>query len=156
MKFKIIPNEQTPEVRLHLSFSENYMIYSDRKLMEKFYSFARRQKNCAGLAANQVSVDGTRIMKRFFAIKVNGIWDIIINPEIVNYQGKKTQRFEGCLSWLGKSIIADRFPKINVRYFNLKGEKIEREVSGLEAQVWQHEVDHLNGVEERIQPEIEG
>ena len=146
MKFKIIPNEQTPKVNL----TEAIDINKDHKLFEKFLSFARRQRNCTGLAANQVSLDGERVMKSFFAIKTDRFWDMIINPEILKYSDEKEVKIEGCLTWLGKQLTVERFNYIDVCYYNLQGTYIERSISGFEAQVWQHEYDHLMGVEEKF------
>lgn len=145
MKFKIIPNEQTPRT------TDAVDIINDRKLMEKFLSFASRQYNCAGLAANQVSCDQQRIMKPFFAIKIDHFWDIVINPTIKEYNGEPSEKIEGCLTWLGKDILVMRYPKIIVSYYTLNGEYFaHRTISGWEAQVWQHEYNHLMGIEENV------
>lgn len=153
MKFKIIPNEQTPKIE-YVDMPKNLIenrIQFHLKLLEKFVAFARLQHNCAGLAANQVSCDGKRIiMQPFFAIKTNNHWDLIIHPNILNYYGKGEYKIEGCLTWLGKKIKAMRHQTIKVSYYNLKGEKIIDTISGFQAQVWQHEYDHLMGVEEKI------
>lgn len=148
MKFKIIPNEQTPEVK---EFKDALsLIKYNKKMILKFLAFAKNKKSCCGLAANQVSLDGERIMERFFVIKFNHWWDIIICPEILEYKGSKKEQKEGCLTWIGKTIIAERFPEIKVRYYNINGEIKERNISGFEAQIWQHEYNHLMGVEEKI------
>lgn len=147
MKFKIIPNEQTPAIKKVIKITDiekKHNLY----LFAKFLSFARRQHNCAGLASNQVSLDGTRIDIPFFAIKDNRFWDVMINPTIVKYGGKPQKVEEGCLTWLGKTIITERFPEIWVSHYNLKGDYIERTITGFEAQVWQHEYNHLIGKEE--------
>jgi len=148
MKFKIIPNEQTPETISILSVYE--WIFLNKKLLEKFLSFASRQHNCAGLAANQVSVDGERIMRSFFAIKDGHFWDMVIEPYISIYKGEGEDKTEGCLTWLGRKIIAKRWSSIDVRYWNLKGEFIKKSVVGLQAQIWQHEYNHLMGIEEKF------
>jgi peptide deformylase len=147
MKFKIIAKEQTPEVIQPFTAPE-MLITKQKQFLIKFLSFARRQHNCCGLAANQVSLDGERIMERLFAIKFNHVWDIVIDPLILEYIGKPVIKEEGCLTWLGKTILAERYPQIKVRYFNLKGQHIEREISGFEAQIFQHEYKHLMGVAE--------
>jgi peptide deformylase len=148
MKFKIIPNEQTPKAEYDISEDFNHKIIT--RLFEKFVSFASRQKNCAGLASNQVSLNGARIHERFFAIKSEGRWDIVINPRIKQYRGKVEEKIEGCLTWLGKKIIAKRHTSISVEYFNIKGEKISADIAGYEAQIWQHEMNHLDGIEEKF------
>ena len=149
MKFKIIANEQTPAIKI-LAFDKIALEYDKQKLV-KFLSFASRQFNCCGLAANQVSLDGERIMGNFFAIKVGHVWDLVICPEILAYNGKPTTEREGCLTWLGKAIVAKRYPNIDVTYYNIKGEKFVRTISGFEAQIWQHEYNHLRGIKEVIE-----
>lgn len=148
MKFKIIPNEQTPKIEQ--CSSPEKLIFESNKLLEKFLSFARRQHNCVGLAANQVSLNGERIMEHFFAIKKNNIWDIIVLPKIIQYDGMSGIEIESCLTWLGKKIEAKRHHSIIVDYFTLKNEIKRRHIINYEAQIWQHECDHLNGIEENI------
>jgi peptide deformylase len=148
MKFRIIPNQQTPKVELIKNIDT--FLKDNFNMLEKYLSFAKRQHNCVGLAANQVSLKNERIMYKFFAIKEKHFWDIKINPEIIKYKGKAEEKIEGCLTWLGKKLSVKRYKEIEVKYFNLKGEYIKEIITGNEAQVWQHEIDHLNGVEERF------
>ena len=150
MKFKIIPNEQTPE--LAYDKGADVILKENDKLLRKFLSFTRRQHNCAGLASNQVSVDGQRIDIPFFAILDDRInfWDIVINPIIEDYIGNKETKIEGCLTWLGKKIEVERYPAIKVMYCNLKGEGISEVIEGYLAQVFQHEYNHLKGIEEKV------
>lgn len=71
---------------------------------------------------------------------------VFINPEITKLSKKKHWVPEGCLSvrWLyGKVSRAD---KATVRAYNENGERFTRGASGLLAQVFQHETDHLNGI----------
>ena len=53
---------------------------------------------------------------------------------------------EGCLSvrWLYGKVV--RSSRVTLHAYSEKGEKIERGASGLLAQIFQHEVDHLNGI----------
>jgi len=71
---------------------------------------------------------------------------IFINPEIVKLSKDKKLVEEGCLSvrWLYGKI--KRSTRASITAYNEKGEKIERGASGLLAQIFQHETDHLNGV----------
>ncbi len=69
-----------------------------------------------------------------------------INPRIVKSSRKTETLDEGCLSvrpWYGK---VKRSEKITVRAYNEKGEIFERGASGVLAQIFQHEIDHLNGI----------
>lgn len=71
---------------------------------------------------------------------------VFINPEIVKLSKKKVELEEGCLSvrWLYGKI--KRSERATIRAYDEHGQKMERGASGLLAQIFQHETDHLDGV----------
>lgn len=71
---------------------------------------------------------------------------VFINPQIVKLSKKKTQMEEGCLSvrWLYGQV--ERSERVTLRAYDENGKRVERGASGLLAQIFQHEVDHLNGI----------
>lgn len=95
-----------------------------------------------GLAAPQIGWSKRLIVKDVPGEKVcNGAF---INPIIIEEKGEVIGE-EGCLSIpgvLGKVVRAEQ---VVVVAYNLKGEKLEIEAEGLDARVWQHEIDHING-----------
>lgn len=70
---------------------------------------------------------------------------VFINPTITKLSREKKEMEEGCLSvrWLYGKV--KRSTRVTLRAYNEKGEKIERGASGLLAQIFQHETDHLEG-----------
>lgn len=70
---------------------------------------------------------------------------IFINPKIVKISKKKQTVKEGCLSVAGVFGAIERSEKVTLEAYNEKGEKFTRGASGLLAQIFQHEMDHLNG-----------
>ena len=71
---------------------------------------------------------------------------VFINPEIIKLSKDKKTMEEGCLSvrpYYGKT---KRSTKATIRAYNEKGEIFEMGASGLMAQVFQHETDHLEGI----------
>jgi len=71
---------------------------------------------------------------------------VFINPEIVNISNEKVGMDEGCLSvrwWYGKVY---RSKQATVRAHNENGQLFEMGAGGLLAQIFQHEIDHLNGI----------
>ncbi len=70
---------------------------------------------------------------------------VFINPEITKLSREKEEMEEGCLSvrYLYGKII--RSKKAKVRAINEKGEMFEVGGTGLLAQIFQHETDHLDG-----------
>ena len=78
--------------------------------------------------------------------KQDGADLVFINPKIVKLSRKKDFMEEGCLSvrWLYGRV--KRSENATVEAYNERAEKITRGASGLLAQVFQHEIDHLEGV----------
>lgn len=148
MKFEVIPNEQTPKV-------DQFDVYSikDNSLLMEFLEYAKSRSDACGLAANQCSIDGKRLNIRVFAIRnlKENTWSLVINPVITDKYVIVEKKIEGCLTWVGKKMIADRHLKIRATYFDMDGNLIEnKEFTGVYAQIFQHETDHLNGVPELI------
>jgi peptide deformylase len=152
MIIKVIPLEQTPEVkRLYDPLS---WIQDNKILLDEFLKYMISRDDAAGLAANQVSVDDERLMADFFAIRDaegDDSRSLVIAPVVQEYIGEPVLKSEGCLTWPGMTIVAERYPEIRVSYWTQEGRFIENElVSGFKAQVWQHEVNHLRGVKEEF------
>lgn len=94
-----------------------------------------------GLAATQVGV-----LYSFFIYELEEDKGVIINPEILEKRGDLETENEGCLSVPGIYGFVKRPSEIVVRYLDLDGKVHEEVVSGLKARVFQHEIDHLNGI----------
>jgi len=70
----------------------------------------------------------------------------IINPEILHYSSDKIKDWEGCLSVPSMRGLVPRHSMISVRYFDQHGNEQQKELSGFIARIFQHELDHLNGL----------
>ncbi len=71
---------------------------------------------------------------------------IAINPEIVKLSRQKKLLGEGCLSVGEKYGTVKRSVRATLRAYDENGEVYERGASGLLAQIFQHECDHLDGI----------
>lgn len=71
---------------------------------------------------------------------------VYINPEIISSSKDKKALEEGCLSVRPLFGKVRRASKVKIRAYNADGKIFERGASGLLAQIYQHEVDHLNGI----------
>lgn len=72
---------------------------------------------------------------------------VLINP-VYSLRNKETKlRDEACLSILGRSDKVRRFENIRVKAWGIDGGKVEfKRVTGFLASIFQHEIDHLDGV----------
>lgn len=76
---------------------------------------------------------------------------VVFNPEIVKTFGRRSQMWEGCISFQGGTkdfpyAKTLRWRKVRVRYLDEQGKEHEKDFDGLLAHVLQHETDHLNGI----------
>ena len=71
---------------------------------------------------------------------------VLINPVLVPLSERMEDGWEGCLSVPGMRGLVPRYTRLKYEGFDLRGQRIEREVSGFHARVVQHECDHLLGV----------
>lgn len=70
----------------------------------------------------------------------------IINPEILRYSSEKVKDWEGCLSVPSMRGLVPRHTQITVRYFDQQGNEHKNDLTGFIARIFQHELDHLNGL----------
>lgn len=96
-----------------------------------------------GLAANQVAVP----LRIFVASHTAEAGDAVayVNPELTDFEG--TEPFEeGCLSFPDVHAEIIRPRRCTIRAYDLEGKPFERTSDELEARIWQHETDHLDGM----------
>jgi peptide deformylase len=113
-----------------------------------------------GLAATQVGEDKRIIVidisrktdkDKIFSLDEGNILNankdliVAINPEIISKEGKTVYE-EGCLSIPKFNADIERASEIKVRALDLSGKEVIIEAQGLLGIVFQHEIDHLDGI----------
>jgi peptide deformylase len=93
-----------------------------------------------GLAANQVGVG-----KRMFVYDKGDGPVVVINPVVVETAGEWTYE-EGCLSVPGLSWEIVRANEVHLTGLDLDGNELSFEVDEYEGRIFQHEMDHLDGI----------
>jgi len=97
-----------------------------------------------GLAASQVGA-----LKRIIVIQPDlrkQEFIALINPKIIKKSEKKDLLEEGCLSFPNIFINISRPKKVEVEALDIKGDKIKIRAEGILSHVFQHEIDHLDGI----------
>ena len=98
-----------------------------------------------GLSANQIGMD----VRAFAMVRDIEYNDVIVcfNPRIVTRSNECVWCEEGCLSFPDQFINVQRPDKIIVKYEDEEGKDHKITLSGFTARVFQHEFDHLNGID---------
>lgn len=71
---------------------------------------------------------------------------VFINPRIIRSSRRRIMMDEGCLSVRRKYGFVPRFERATVEAYDVSGKKFTRGGGGLLAQIFQHEIDHLDGI----------
>lgn len=71
---------------------------------------------------------------------------VYINPELIKISRAKSPKHEGCLSIRGKWGTVPRAEKATIRAYDEHGVQLTRGASGFLAHIFQHELDHLEGI----------
>ena len=71
---------------------------------------------------------------------------VFINPEIVKTSRKREKRDEGCLSVRGIYGSTNRHERATIKARGVDGKHFQRGAGGVLAQIFEHEIDHLNGI----------
>jgi peptide deformylase len=102
-----------------------------------------RDANGVGLAATQVGV-----LRRVFVFRAGEEEEPVaaVNARIVATSEERETDDEGCLSLQRVLVPVDRYVSLTLEAQDVRGEPLRLELTGLDARVVQHELDHLDGV----------
>lgn len=120
--------------------------------IKNMFDFIEIQPDGAALSAPQVGIN-----LRFFIVSKNIFKSLMkkeipredmvfINPKIIK-NSKKTQLLEeGCFSVRWYYGDVERFKNVTIEAYNAKGEKKTWNTGSYLSQIFQHEIDHLDGI----------
>jgi peptide deformylase len=112
-----------------------------------------REAPGVGLAAPQIGLSERLIVIEYYEREEDEeneeapkkVW-AVINPEIVKVSEETALGAEGCLSIPGLVGEVERHTEVQVKGLNRHGKPMKIKAKGWLARIFQHEIDHLNGV----------
>ena len=140
----------------HLRESSKKVGYIDEavtKLIQKMeqitldWEATREHEVGVALAAIQIDIPlRVVIVRSDFDNKKDTTFQAFINPVITKYEGEIMTDFEGCLSIKDVYGKVPRYSKVRIKALGVNGKEIRLTAEGFLARVFQHEIDHTNGV----------
>ncbi len=127
-------------LRTKLNKIENFSNPKLKNIIRKMKT-AMLKYDGIGLAANQVGLN-----MRLIIVNTENGPQAFINPQIKSKSILKQKIDEGCLSFPGITGYVSRPRKIILEYQDENGEQKTLKASNLIATVFQHEIDHINGI----------
>ena len=107
-----------------------------------------------GLAAPQIGISDRLIVVEYYENEQaeeaeeeakKKVW-VMLNPEIVKASEEKVMGVEGCLSVPNLVGEVERHEAVQIKGLNRRGQPMRVKAQGWLARIFQHEIDHLNGV----------
>lgn len=131
------------------AIKENELVLA-REISEMLHLALKPYLPAAGLAAPQIGISKSIFIFSFDRDPKN--LETVVNPSFIPLDDTKIEGWEGCFSvilsdGIWKLAKVPRYEIIKVTYMNLEGENIEKTLEGFAARVFQHEYDHLQGIE---------
>lgn len=121
-----------------------------QQLLQRAYGeqIDRTKPMMVGLAAPQIGITKRIILVDTGADAHGGVSNlqVFINPEITWQSQEENEWYEGCYSTDRVCGIVSRPTSIKISAINQQGENIMQKYSGYIARIFQHEIDHLNGI----------
>ena len=103
-----------------------------------------------GLAANQVGVSQQVVVVEYPENEEDEDAQpklyVVVNPELTRLSEELVVGTEGCLSLPGFLGNVERHESLTVKGLNRRGQPVKIKAKGWTARIFQHEVDHLNGI----------
>ncbi len=120
------------------------------KIINDMNSALDQEEDGVAIAAPQIAVSrrifivSRKILPTRAGQKASNL--IFINPILKKLSARKVKMEEGCLSVRWKYGFTRRAESATVEAYNERGNKFVKSGKGLLAQIFQHEIDHLNGI----------
>lgn len=102
-----------------------------------------------GVALAAVQIDSLLrvvVIRNNFDDKNDKTFQVFINPEITKHEGETVYDYEGCLSIKNVYGKVPRSSKVRVKALDISGKEFRVTAEGFLARVFQHEIDHTNGI----------
>lgn len=112
-------------------------------------SWEQSRDHEVGVALAAIQVDQlvrVVVVRNDFENKEDQSFTTFINPVITKYEGEVEEDFEGCLSVKDIYGKVPRHTKVRVKAINEDGKEFRVTAEGFLARVFQHEIDHTNGI----------
>ncbi|MEI9913665.1 MAG: peptide deformylase [Candidatus Saccharibacteria bacterium] len=124
-----------------------------RKIVEDMtsatISWDKSREHEVGVALAAIQIDKLQkiiVIRDDLDNKENVSFTAYINPEIVKLYGDIVEEFEGCLSVPDIYGKVPRYNKVRIKATNLEGKTVSVTASGFLAKIFQHEIDHTEGI----------
>jgi len=141
------PHLRQKSLRVGVITDEIKQIVTDMEAATISWDLSREHEVGVALAAVQVDhLYRIVVVRNNYDDKSDHTFTAFINPEIVKAEGELIEDYEGCLSVPNVYGKVSRYSKVKVKALDLDGKEFRVTADGFLARIFQHEIDHTNGI----------
>lgn len=148
-KIITLPNPHLRERSRRIAIIESSIIELAEEMKKATLDWEDSRQHEVGVALAAVQIDRLErvvVIREDFNDKKNRQFSVFINPEITKFEGEVVEDYEGCLSIENVYGKVPRHTKVRVKALDENGNVIRVKAEGFLARVFQHEIDHTNGI----------
>lgn len=141
------PHLREKSAKVHVITDETLQLVEDMLAATIDWENSRPHEMAVALAAVQIDrLERVVIIRNDFDNKDNQDFTVLINPEVVKYEGELVTDQEGCLSVKDVYGLVPRYTKVRIKAIDLEGREIKfKSPNAFVARILQHEIDHCDG-----------
>ncbi|CAN5197576.1 peptide deformylase [soil metagenome] len=141
------PHLRQKSQRVGVITDEIKQIVADMEAATINWDESREHEVGVALAAIQIDrLYKIVVVRNNYDDKKDHTFTAFINPEIVKAEGDLVEDYEGCLSVPNVYGKVKRYNKVKVKALDLHGKEFRVTAEGFLARIFQHEIDHCNGL----------
>jgi peptide deformylase len=126
---------------------EIHKLIADMELSALDWEESRTHEVGVALAAVQVNyLLRIVVIRKNLENRQDKSFQAFINPEITKFEGELIEDYEGCLSVRDIYGKVPRYQKVRIKALDVNGRPLRMTAEGFLARVFQHEIDHINGI----------
>lgn len=144
-----LPNEHLRQRSQKVGFITPEIQQLVRDMQDATIDWENSRDHEVGVALAAVQIDSLLrvvVVRNNFNDKNDHTFTVFINPVITKYEGTIIEDYEGCLSVRDVYGKVPRHSKVRVKALNLAGKEFRVTAEGFAARIFQHEIDHTNGI----------
>ena len=144
-----LPNPHLRQRSVRVRFVTDEVLAVVEAMKAATIDWENSREHEVGVALAAVQIDQLLrivVLRNNYDDKADHTFTVLLNPEIVKYEGEIEEDFEGCLSVKDIYGKVPRYTRVRVKAMNLDGQEVRLTAEGFLARTLQHEIDHTNGV----------
>ncbi|MGH7156859.1 MAG: peptide deformylase [Candidatus Saccharimonadales bacterium] len=145
----VLPDENLRQKSKRVAIITPEIMQVIKQMEDAALDWEETREHEVGVALAAVQIDQPYriiVVRNDFENKEDKTFHVFINPEIVKLEGKLEEDYEGCLSVTDIYGKVPRYDKVRIRALDENGQPVRVKAEGFLARIFQHEVDHTNGI----------